>query len=155
MHNTVAYHPLPDARPHSWSPIGSPSPLPSQAMYWAWHSRVWVSLWPVQVIVHLICLTASFKIFFSSSLAEQETQKSPWFRINATHQQPKHQCLTNIIPILNPKLSTVPGTENKIIPSETSTACERNIERSQRTKPTALKSHLPGLLLLVGNPSTD
>ena len=60
----------------------------------------------------------------ASLLAGQyEKLKSPWLRISTAQQQLKHQCVINVILILNPKRNTIPATRNKInsTPAETRT----------------------------------
>lgn len=50
----------------------------------------------------------------TSSLPEHGKLKNPGFRVSTAQQQPKYQCVTSIILILNPKHSTVPATKKKI-----------------------------------------
>lgn len=58
------------------------------------------------------------------SLPEHGKLKNPGFRVSTAQQQPKYQCVTNIIPTLNPKHSTVPAARKKSscpIPTESRT----------------------------------
>lgn len=52
--------------------------------------------------------------FAHSSLAEHGKLKSPWLKVSATWQQPKHLWVINVIFILNPKHCTVHGTVQKL-----------------------------------------
>lgn len=58
------------------------------------------------------------------SLPECGKLKNPGFRVSTAQQQPKYQCVANIILILNPKQSTVPAARkksNSSIPAESRT----------------------------------
>lgn len=98
----------------NWSlPANSP-----QFTHWTWHSAVWNI--PLASLGQLFLIVLPPGFLCTCSLAEHGTLISPWLRAHSAQQQLKHQCVNNIILILNPKHSTVPATK-KIIPDETRT----------------------------------
>lgn len=50
----------------------------------------------------------------SFSPTEHGKLKSPWLWLSTAEQQPKQQCLVNVIPRANPKHSTEPATKKEI-----------------------------------------
>lgn len=81
------------------------------------HDAMWfeIPLWPVRVSCPGCVLSQVLVPPVSSLAGQHETLKSPWFRVRPTQQQLNHQCV-NIIPVLNPKHSsvTVTGEKNQL-----------------------------------------
>lgn len=93
MHNTVSHPLLMDAQP-SVTFCGMEGPF----------GQLWSAV-PAMLPYGFIC---------TSSLAEDETVKSPWFGVSAAEWQPKQKHVINIILVLNPQHSTVSATKNTI-----------------------------------------
>ena len=105
-----------DKRHHAQCP--PPSFFFPQLIYWAWRHMVWNS--PLASLGQLSWLCP---LPASCASGRAWNAKKSLASINITQQQLKHQCVINIILMLNPKHSTIPATKKKInsIPAKTST----------------------------------
>ena len=118
---TIAHHPPTDAQPvpEHLPPASSPPSLYTE------HDVIWygIFLWPVWVTVLAVSPPSFLCPPAYSLVGWGEKLKSPWLSVNTAQQQLKHQCVINIILILNPNHITVPATRKKInsIPAETRT----------------------------------
>ena len=115
MHNAIA-HLLPtDAQLVPKQRSSDPSqPHSPQFMYWTWcHMARNIALASLGQLSWLCPLPTSCAppAFL---LAGHEKLKNPWLGLNATGDNWKHQCVINILLILNPKHSTIPATRKKI-----------------------------------------
>lgn len=115
--NPIVHHLLNNAHPAStssncpsWS--NPPGHTLSMACFWASPLGSLLSIWDIHhSLISLwlvLCWPCSLNgISCTSSLAEHRKSKSPWLRVSTTKQWLQHQCIINIILVLNPKYSTV------------------------------------------------
>jgi len=122
MHSATAHYPL-TSPPLSSDP--APIQLP-QFIYWAWRHMVWnMPLASLDQLAWLYSLP-------DSAGTAREAEKSLTSNNHYLATTKKHQCIINIILILNPKHSTIPATRKKIncIPAKTRTFCQKDIRDS-------------------------
>lgn len=119
MHNRVAHHPLTDDQP-----IPNSQSAPFQVNPPLYLGMAFYGIgYPSGLFGSAIPAMLPSSFLFISSLAEHETPKSPGLGESTTKHQPKHQCVIDIILIMNPKQSAVPAIEKKMtfIPAEMKT----------------------------------
>lgn len=97
-----------------------------QFTHWEWHYMVWdIPLASLGQLPWLCPLPASHAPPATSKAGHHEELKSSWLSVSTAQHQGNHQCVVNIVSILNPKHSTVSATGKKItsIPSKTRKYC--------------------------------
>ena len=120
MHSAMTHHLLTDAQPvpeqQSQSPGQQPPVyIPSITSY--------CMEYPFGQFVSAVMAMLPPSFLCTSFLAEHGKLQSPWLSVSTAQQQLKHQCIINIMLILNPKHSTIPATRKKInsVPAENKT----------------------------------